>query len=258
MGYENYIRLLIFAASITLGALLAAVRAKVSSSNGKTVLSYLFYFVSILAILSCVIGFFFYYNSLNLFGVIVIVVTILSSMGLFAITYVFLPGKNHYTIAELNPIVNDFTKNADTRNIRLLAGDINFFGQTPNDMDGHSQYICLRTKGFQKIEILCLEPLTNTEKIRYGKMLCDFNQVEFRYYQPTQADLQIRGRMKTHNNVTKLLIYKKVTPGVYEAIESDTSDTTWALYDHIWNLIWTLARRPTAQQIAEYKDLYRN
>lgn len=181
-----------------------------------------------------------------------------SSVLLFLFTLKNLAGKHQYKTAELDPIVNKFTENADKKNIKLLAGDINFFGNYPQDMDQNSQYNCLRKERFKEIQILCTEPKTNEEKVRYGKIISDFNTVELRYYFPPHADLLIRGRLKTLNNVTHLLIYNKIKSGVYEALESDTANKSGVMYNYIWDLIWSLAKSPSSEELNEYVNLYRN
>ena len=107
-------------------------------------------------------------------------------------------------------------------------------------------------------EILCIKPIKTEEKIRYGKILNDLPQVRFKYYNPPKADLNLRGRLKTLNNVTHLLMYNKIQSGIYEAVATDTANHSGALYNHIWNLIWDLAIEPTEQEINEYKLLFRN
>ncbi|QLH45350.1 MAG: hypothetical protein HWD58_06895 [Bacteroidota bacterium] len=119
-------------------------------------------------------------------------------------------GNFQYKTSQLDPVVNKFTSNADKNNIKLLAGDINFFGNSPSEMESNAQYNALRKEGFREIQILCWKPITNDSKIRYGKIQNDLTNVEFRYYNPPKADLKIRGRLKTLNNVTHLLMYNKI------------------------------------------------
>jgi hypothetical protein len=261
MIFDDVIKILLFGGSITLGAFLAAVRSKLSSSNEKNKLHYVFYVIAGMVVVGAIIATLIYWTELNepnWLGIIVIVLSVISSGALVWFTAKYIFGKDHYKTEELDPIVNSFTSNADKHNIKLLAGDLNFFGNTPQDMDKNSQYNCLPIEGFKSIQILCTEPATNVEKIRYGKILSDFPMIQLRYYTPPSADLLVRGRMKTLNNVTHLLIYNKVKSGVYKALETDTANSNGALYNHIWNLIWALAAMPSNNQLEEYQNLFRN
>jgi len=268
MSVDNITKILIAGASLCLGAYLTALRAKINSIKVKNTLHWAFYIVSMTVFLTALATLVFCWKDLTLdhetekvnirfLEFIIIIVCMISSILLFLFTKKNLVGKHQYSIAKLNPIVNSFTKNADKKNIKLLAGDINFFGNSPHEMESNSQYTCLRGENFKNIQILCTSPTTTEEKIRYGKILNDIPQVELKYYRPTHADLNIRGRMKTLNNVPNLLIYNKVSSGVYEAIETNMGNSDGALYNHIWNLIWNLAQDPSDDQIKEYKHLFR-
>jgi hypothetical protein len=266
MELDNITKILLAGASLCIGAYLTALRAKINSIKVKNKLHWAFYIVCITVFLTALTTSIFCWNDLThdpvtrkirLLEIIVIIVCMISSVLLFFFTKKNLVGKHQYTIDKLNPIVNSFTKNADKKNIKLLAGDINFFGNSPYEMENNSQYTCLRGQNFKNIQILCTSPTTTEEKIRYGKILNDIPQVELKYYRPTHADLNIRGRMKTLNNVPNLLIYNKVSSGVYEAIETNMGNSDGALYNHIWNLIWNLAQDLSDDQIKEYKQLFR-
>jgi hypothetical protein len=91
--------------------------------------------------------------------------------------------------------------------------------------------------------------------LRYGKIITEIHNVELRYYQPEKADLRVRGRIIEVNGVNKLLMYTKNKPGSYQAIETDTANSSGALYGNIWDLIWSLAIIPMPEQIKSYKDL---
>ena len=69
-----------------------------------------------------------------------------------------------------------------------------------------------------KRQILCTAPISFEDKKRYGKIITDFPAVELRFYEPLSADLKVRGRIKTLNNVTMLLIYSKVPSGKYHCL----------------------------------------
>ncbi len=261
MTYDNLLKLLLAGASLCLGAYLAAIRSRISSLKIRNSLHYSFYVVSFLIFTSSLVTIFLQWNKLiepDWFGIIVLVAALTSSILLFLFTKRSIVGKHQYKTKELDPIVNAFTENADKKNIKLLAGDINFFGNYPKDMEENSQYKCLKKESFREIQILCIEPTTNEGKTRYGKIISDLPGVELKYYNPPQADLLIRGRLKTLNNVTHLLIYKKIESGIYEALELDTANSSGALYNYIWNLIWELAKSPSQEQLREYINLYRS
>lgn len=269
MSLDTLIKILIAGASLCLGAYLTALRAKINSTKVKNKLHWAFYIVCVIVFLVALGTLIVCWNELTYdfetrkikirwLEFAIIIICMISSFLLFLFTKRNLVGKHHYTIAELNPIVNNFTKNADKKNIKLLAGDVNFFGNSPHEMENNSQYTCLRGENFKKIQILCIPPKTNEEKIRYGKILNDFPQVEIKYYRPPQADLMIRGRMKTLNNVPNLLIYNKVSSGIYEAIETNMGNSDGALYNYIWDLIWEMAQKISPEEIMEYQKLFRN
>lgn len=266
MTLDNALKLLLAGASLCLGSYLTALRAKITSNKVKSKLHYAFYAVTGIFFVSAITSIFYYWNDLffkdkiikpNYFGLITIVCCIVATIILFLFTKKNLIGKYQYKTSELDPIVNKFTKNADKDNIRLLAGDINFFGNSPKEMDSNSQYSCLKEEAFREIQILCWKPKDTNEKIRYGKIINDFPQVKIKYYKPPKADLKIRGRLKTLNNVTHLLIYNKVQSGIYEALETDTANSSGAMYNHLWDLIWNSAEDATKDELQEYSDLFR-
>lgn len=266
MTLDNALKLLLAGASLCLGSYLTALRAKIISSKIKNKLHYAFFTVTGLFFASAIISIFYYWNDLffengavkpNYFGLITIGGCIAATIILFLFTRKNLIGKYQYKTSELDPIVNKFTKNADKDNIRLLAGDINFFGDSPKEMDSNSQYSCLKEEAFREIQILCWKPKDNNEKIRYGKIINDLPQVKIKYYKPPKADLKIRGRLKTLNNVTHLLIYNKVQSGIYEALETDTANSSGAMYNHLWDLIWNSAEEATKDELQEYSNLFR-
>jgi len=267
MNLDDTIKILLAGSSLCLGAYLTAMRAKITSSKIKNNLHFVFYIVTGLFFILAIISLMFYWNNLffennqlkpNYFDLVVISACILSSILLFIFTNKNLVGKYQYKTSELDPIVNKFTKNADKDNIRLLAGDINFFGNSSSEMDSNVQYKCLKEESFRVIQILCWRPKNNNEKIRYGKIINDFPQVQIKYYKPLKADLKIRGRLKTLNNVTHLLIYNKIQSGIYEALETDTANANGAMYNHLWDLIWESAEDATQEELQEYGKLFRS
>lgn len=267
MTLDNVIKVLLAGTMLCLGSYLTALRSKITTHKVKSNLHIAFYLITGAFFISAIFSFCYYWSEIfydtgsfkpNVFAIIVILSCLSACTALFIFTKRNLIGKYQYKTLELDPIVNKFTEKADKDNIRLLAGDINFFGNYPNEMEANAQYSCLKKEGFREIQILCWKPGTNKEKIRYGKLIDDFPQVKLKYYKPLKADLKIRGRLKTFNNVTHLLIYNKVQPGVYEALETDTANSSGAMYNHLWDLIWESAELPTEDQLKEYKELFDN
>lgn len=239
---------------------MGVLRSKIFAAKTKTGLHYFFYIFSILVFLISLIFLFFFWSDFsqpNIFGIIAFVIAIGSSITLFVFTKKYLQIQDVFHTSELDPIVNKFTCIADKEEIKLFAGDLNFFGHTPAEMDTHPQYTTLRSLQFAKISILCEKPNDNSKKIRYGKMICDMPQTDLRFYKPPkEADLKVRGRMIKVNGVDKLLMYVKTGPKYYQAIETDTSNTSGALYNNIWNLVWSMADEPNSEQIQEFKNLF--
>lgn len=187
MIYDNLLKLILAGASLCLGAYLAALRSKISSLKFRNRLHYGFYIISFVIFTGSLVTIIIYWTELikpDWFAVIVLIAAIISPILLFLFTKKNLVGKHQYKTNELDPIVNSFTENADKKNIKLLAGDINFFGNYPKDIEENSQYKCLRKEGFKQIQILCIEPKSNEEKIRYGKIISDLHTVELKYYCP--------------------------------------------------------------------------
>lgn len=259
MALENLLKILLAGGSLTAGAFLTALRAKLANTKQKNWLHIVFYVVSGIVVLGVILTLLVFWKDIlkpDWFAVIVLAIGLIFSVALIWVTNRFLTGKYQYTTDELDPVVNKFSRNADKDNIKLLAGKLDFFGTSAQEMNKHPQYKCLREMSFQAIQVLCKPPVQNEDKFRYGKILTDFPFIELRYYRPVHADLKVRGRIKTLNNVTRLLIYSKIEHEKYEALELNTADNDGALYTHLWNLIWGLADPPSSGQIAEYKSLY--
>lgn len=196
---ENLLKLLLAGGSLTAGAFLAALRAKLASTKEKTWLPVSFYVVSGIVILGTIITMILFYSHStkpDWIAIIIMAYALVFSVLLIWGTYSFLPGKNQFTIKELNPVVNAFSKNADKGNIKLLAGNLDFFGKSETEIDCHPQYICLKEESFRQIQILCTEPISSEDKIRYGKIITDFPIAQLRYYKLLSADLKVRGRIK--------------------------------------------------------------
>ncbi len=185
-----------------------------------------------------------------------IALAIVAGFLLLIYTKIVLDKKTTYTVPELDPIINKFTKDADRQEIKLFGGDLNFLGETPMQINEHPQYSCLRAANFDKVSILCEEPTDNTKKIRYGKILTEIPNTELRFYNPRNADLKVRGRIIKVQGIARLLMYTKVRHGIYQAIETNTADSNGLLYNNIWELVWSLATKPSAVQIQSYTDLF--
>jgi hypothetical protein len=262
------------AASVTLGVIFGSLRSKIFSSKYNTKLHYYFYgFAGLVFLMSLFFVFkfgadFFAPDNWSWFGIIGLFAAAVSSVGLFLLTKKHLifeeppvvveapPVKDTYTTDELNPIVIKWTAKADKDEIKLFGGDLDFFGKTPGEMAGNSQYTNLCSMEFGKVYILCEEPNDATKKIRYGKILSDLPTAELRFYHPLKADLKVRGRIIQMNGSYRLLIYLRVDKNLYKAIETDTADSTGALYNNIWDLTWSMANQPDVSQLESYKKLF--
>ncbi len=259
MTFDQITSVLLSLGSIALGAFFGALRSKLIASNERNKLHYFIYSFCVLAIFFVLFSLYYFTNDFflpNWYGIVVLAISVVANVILFWYTKKFLVVRNVFSIAELNPIINNFTANADHAQLRLFGGDLNFLGNGPTQIDQNPQYVCLRSNSFTHLYILCEAPKTNSDRIRFGKILHDFAGAELRYYEPEKADLRIRGRMKELHGVTKILIYTKVAPGNYKAIETDISNTSGALYNNIWELVWTKARIPSKEETDLYKTLY--
>jgi hypothetical protein len=251
---KNLTLLLTIGISAAIGAAFGILRSKIFASKVKTTLHYLFYIFSVLLfLLAC-------YGAALSWGTsqMLIIMSFVSSIGLAAATWFFLVVKDIYETKELDPKVNKFTNSADRSEIKLFGGDLNFFGNTPNDMDQNAQYIALKARGFKKVSILCEESSEPITHIRYGKILADLPGAEIRFYDPGHADLSVRGRIAQVHGVDKLLMYVKVESGKYQALETDTANSNGALYTKIWNLVWSLTKKPSRSEMDGFKERFRN
>lgn len=259
MELSHVITILLAGASVCLGAIFGSLRSKIFSSKSKNRLHYYFYGLSLLVMVLTVAALIIYWKDLvepNWFFVVVAAIAVTSSALMLFITWKYLTVedtpvvKEVFSTDELNSIVNDWTSNADKQEIKLFGGDLNFFGEGPNQMDSNIQYVHLRGLRFKKILILCEEPSDPSTRIRYGKILYDMNSTELRFYKPPKADLKIRGRIITVQNVSRLLVYEKKGHRLYKPIQTDGGDSSGALYNAIWDLAWDLAT-PTSNEVVE-------
>lgn len=259
MSLDEIVRVLSMGTSAAIGAVLGILRSKILVTKYKSTLHHSFLgfsiFLSIAAVLILILYIGELSNDLSSFNTIVVLLTIVFGILLFYVTRKHLVLKDVFKTIELDPIVNDFTSNADKNEIKLFGGDLNFFGNTPAEMEKNEQYTHLRSLEFKKILILCESPKNSTQKTRYGKILVDMPYTELRFYHPEIADLRVRGRIIKITAVDKLLIYTKIKSGTYQAIETDTANSTGARYIGIWNLVWSLAAKPSQSQIEEFKSL---
>lgn len=254
---ENFIKILLAGASISAGALLGVFRSKIFAAKENNKLHYIFYGFSVLALVISIIGAIIYWKELSLFGIAVLIASVIFSILLWLATNKFLFFKNVFKIKELDPIVNKFTSNASKDDIKLFGGDLNFLGNTSAEIDANKQYTHLRSLEFKKISILCATPHTQIQRMRYGKILSDMPNTELRFYEPKIADLKVRGRIIEVQGVIKLLMYTKIKDGLYQSIETDTANSSGALYNNIWELTWSLAAKPNAAEIEMYKHLFK-
>lgn len=262
MDFTHIISILLAAASIGAGAFFGALRSKLLASKTENKLHIAFYIFSILTFVTVVLVLIICWNDFvnpkaNWYAFIVSFLALLFSAALFLFTKKYLIVKSIYEVKELDPIINGFTSMADKNEIKLFGGDLNFFGNAPNEMDINKQYTHLKSLNFNKVSILCEEPNDATKKIRYGKIYNEIKNVELRFYHPEKADLRVRGRIIKVNGSSKLLMYTKYLPGKYQALETDTANSGGALYDNIWELGWSMAVQPNKHQIEEYVNKYK-
>ncbi len=247
--------LLLIFATISSGAFLGALGNKLVTYNSKTAWKWGFYIFSIISFIGACI-YLFIKQDWGILDYVGLIILFISSICLFIFTRIFLDKKTIYRTTELDPIINEFTKLSDHNEIKLFGGDLDFFGSTPSEMDKNNQYNHLKSMSFRRVLILCEDPVDNLTKIRYGKILQEISGVELRFYNPDEADLLIRGRLKTLQGSERLLIYSKLDSGLYQTIETDTANSNGALYSNIWKLVWSLANKTTKKQKDEFLKLF--
>jgi hypothetical protein len=239
----------------SLGVFLGVVGNKLVSTKNNSKWKFGFYIFGGLSIISAIIYYFNPPSQLNFLYYFILAILFISGICLLIFTRKIIDRKYIYKSSELSPIINTFSKVADNE-IKLFGGDFSFLGQSSTEIDQHQQYSFLKKCNFRSILILCEEPKNINTKMRYGKLITELKGVQLRFYNPEAADLQIRGRMKKVQGVAKLLIFSKEDSGKYKTIETDTANSFGALYDNIWNLVWSLAKQPNNVQIEEYKDQF--
>lgn len=258
MQQNDIITVFIAITSISFGVFFGVLGNRIVSINNKSVWKWAFYFLGgVSIVVPTIIA---WVNWLlikgSTFSLIVFVFSILSGVFVLISTNRILDRKQIFNSSELDPIVNDFTSKADKNEIKLFGGDLNFFGNSPQEIDVNKQYTHLRSLQFHHVLILCETPINQIQRIRYGKILAELKGAELRFYNPKEADLRVRGRIIRMDGSTRLLMYNKEKPKVYRAIETDTSDSNGALYSNIWDLVWQLATRPIQEEIDAFIQLY--
>ncbi len=189
-------------------------------------------------------------------------ITLFVSLVCIGSTWVLFNSRMSYTTAQLNPKVIKFTEDAKKNVLKLFAGDLNFLGNTPTEMDSNGQYLQLKSMKFDQIEILCEKPEGLTTKARYGKILLDFNNtVTFKHYNQIATDFNIRGRIKkVHPDIDKVLIYEKIhipdKGSEYRTVETDINNSDCHLYIRLWNLLWKNSDVSLANDHLEWKKVY--
>lgn len=242
-------------AFVSLGTVLGAMLNKVFAVKDKNNLYWIFYGFSMLCFLYLGITWF-ATSGAALNGAWYL--TLVCNVALILITRFILTTKNIYKTAELDTVINAFTGKADKNFINLLCGDINFFGAGPDEMDKNIQYTYLKSSGFREINILCYPPVNNSDRMRYGKLLRDMPAVRLRYYQPSEANVSLRGRITRFQGGDKLMMYFKISSNTYQAIETDTANSNGALYRNIWELIWNLGQVPPIADLDRFIELSRS
>jgi hypothetical protein len=239
------------------GAFFGVLGSRMVAINDRTGWKWAFYSIAIVVFASGIVYAIAFRNELNTNSSIGIVLSIVFAALTIFFTKKFLDVKNVYRTVELNPIINQFTEMADKNEIKLFGGDLNFFGNSTNEIDIHPQYTKLRALQFNKVSILCEEPNNPNKMLRYGKLLVEIPNVELRFYHPEEADLRVRGRLIKVNGVDKLLMYNKMGAGRYRTIETDTANSNGALYNNIWDLVWSMAIKPEPEQVQSYIELFK-
>lgn len=256
MEFGDYTAISLTMTSIVIGAFLGALGNKLSTETGNWV--WAFYITGILTTIISLILTMLIWNEISDWDFVIAFLPICGAGILLYYTITKIDVKNIFRTNDLHPIINKFTEIADKNEIKLFGGDLNFFGESVNQIDVNPQYTKLKSLRFNKVLIICEQPKDNdtSTKIRYGKILTEIPNVELRFYNPDKADLRVRGRILKVDGVSKLLMFNKLESKKYKTIETDTANSNGALYNNIWNLIWSLANRPEVSEMETYKILF--
>jgi len=199
MNFDDLNKIILSGASLCLGAFFGVLRSKLMATNEKNNFHIYFYIFSILVFTGSLLTLIINWKSIfkpDWFSIIIYLMALIGSVLLLWVTNKYLVKKDRYLTEELAPKMNEFTGNADKAQIKLICGDMDFFGSSISDIDRNVQYSYLKQQQFHNILILCRQPNNGEQRVRYGKILAELGNVEIRYYRPSpQADLSIRGRI---------------------------------------------------------------
>lgn len=253
MEYFHLNSALLTLISIAFGGLLGALGSRLTQEHNSWIWG--FYIIGLIPMVVPIFLVIQFWDTINGTDLTLVVSSIVAGAFLIYYSYRHISAKNIFKTEELHPIINKHTETADKRLIRLFGGDLDFFGKYPIDMDKNSQYVTLKNAGFKRIEIICEDPsqIDKPSKIRYGKVLSDLPNVRLKFYHPKKADLKVRGRIIEISGVSKLVMFEKLEPKKYKAIQTDTGNSTGVLYQNIWDLVWSLATKTTEEQLSELK-----
>lgn len=163
---------------------------------------------------------------------------------------------------KLSEKLKEFTKDAKKEEISLWGGDLDFLGNSEEEINQSDQYTQL--KGFSNINILCNrpDPKNETDKVRFGKILNDFQQkVVFKFYHDEKSpDIHVRGRIKKKNYTPynrAALVHEKLKDGWYKTIEEDISAKACSeVYLRVWKMVWHHADPISDDEKSEYIEAY--
>jgi hypothetical protein len=51
-------------------------------------------------------------------------------------------------------------------------------------------------------------------------------------------------------------MFNKLKPKTYQIIQTDTSNSSGAMYENIWKLVWDLATKVKEEETRSFKKLY--
>jgi hypothetical protein len=89
MSFDNFIKILLAASSISLGAILGILRSKIFAAKSSNALYYVFYGFAALVLLSALLSMAIFYQYIfvtpDVFGISILIIAVLSSIGLFFI-----------------------------------------------------------------------------------------------------------------------------------------------------------------------------
>lgn len=185
----------------------------------------------------------------------------ISILYIVAVYYILNQKEKLYTPFELDPFIRKFTENSKVDTLKMIAGDLNFFGDNLDEMNNNEQFKQLTKLGFNKVQILCKKPnLNSLQSIqRYGKVLFDIENVELRFYTDTVQDIKLRGRFAKYSpSVDAMSIYERINATHYRVIESNINNYDCALFIRIFKLTWANAEIPSQNDINDWVNQYKS